>query len=153
MSPPASRSPARSNDRWRSLYSDPAMPDTEKLSWLMFGHGLDNSDSTKFDMMQIMASALLSQAESASLQGKLADALAIDSFEVRGGENAEDLSNTVVSVGKRINSKLTMSYEQSLDGLEQVVKAIYRAFAKNPGGSGDWSQVAGLDVFYTLEFD
>ena len=135
-----------------SLYSDPAMPDTEKLSWLMFGHGLDTSDGTQFEMMQIMASALLSQAESVSLQGKLADALAIDSFEVRGADNNEDLSKTVVSVGKRINSKLTMNYEQSLDGLEQIVKAIYRLSPKVRVEAATGSQ-SSLDLFYTLEFD
>lgn len=135
-----------------SLYSDPAMPDTEKLSWLMFGHGLDTNDGAKFEMMQVMASALLSQAESASLQGKLADALAIDSFEVRGGEDTEDLSKTVVSVGKRINSKLTMNYEQSLDGLEQIVKAIYQLSSKLRVEAAAGSQ-SSLDLFYTLEFD
>lgn len=134
------------------LYSDPRMPDTETLSWLVFGHGLDKGDSAKFGMLQVMAGALLSQTESASLQGKLAEILAIDSFEVRGGENAEDISSTVVSVGKRINSRLTMSYEQSLDGLEQVVKAIYQLSPKirvqvETGTS------TGLDVFYTLEYD
>jgi len=135
------------------LYSDPAMADTETLSWLVFGHGLDKtSDSAKFEMMQIMAGALLSQAESASVQGKLADALSIDSFEVRGGDNVEDLSSTVVSIGKRINSKLTMSYEQSLDGLEQVVKAIYQFSSKVRVEATAGSQ-GSLDVFYTLEFD
>jgi translocation and assembly module TamB len=134
------------------LYSDPAMPDTEKLSWLVFGHGLEKGDSAKFGMLQVMAGALLSKTESASLQGQLADALAIDSFGVRGGDNPEDISTTVVSVGKRINAKLTMNYEQSLDGLEQVVKAIYRISSKfrievSTGSS------TGVDVFYALEYD
>jgi translocation and assembly module TamB len=135
-----------------NLYSDPAMPDTETLSWLVFGHGLDKGDSAKFGLMQVMAGALLSQAESASLQGKLADALAIDSFEVRGGENGEDLSTTVVSVGKRINSKLMMNYEQSLDGLEQIVKAVYQISPKFRVEAATGSQ-SSLDVFYSLEFD
>ncbi|MGA9165703.1 MAG: translocation/assembly module TamB domain-containing protein, partial [Thiobacillus sp.] len=134
------------------LYSDPAMPDTETLSWLVFGHGLDKGDSAKFGMLQVMAGALLSQTESASLQGKLAEALAIDSFEVRGGDNAEDISTTVVSVGKRINSRLTMSYEQSLDGLEQVVKAIYQ-FSPKIRVQAETGTSTGLDVFYTLEYD
>lgn len=136
------------------LYSDPVMSDTEALSWLAFGHGLDKGDSAsaQFGMLQLMAGALLSQSESASLQGKLADALSIDSFEVRGGENAEDISTTVVSVGKRINSRLMMSYEQSLDGLEQIVKAIYQLSPKIRVEATTGSST-GLDVFYTLEYD
>ena len=70
----------------------------------------------------------------------------------RSGDNAENISSTVVSVGKRINSRLTMNYEQSLDGLEQVVKAIYQLTPKirveETTGSSN-----GLDVFYTLEYD
>jgi translocation and assembly module TamB len=134
------------------LYSDPGMPDTETLSWLVFGHGLDKGDSAKFGMLQVMAGALLSQSESASLQGKLAEALAIDSFDVRGGDNAENISSTVVSVGKRINSRLTMNYEQSLDGLEQVVKAIYQ-FSPKIRVEATTGSSNGVDVFYTLEYD
>ncbi len=134
------------------LYSDPSMPDTETLSWLVFGHGLDKGDSAKFGMLQLMAGALLSQSESASLQGKLAEALAIDSFDVRSGENAENISSTVVSVGKRINSRLTMNYEQSLDGLEQVVKAIYQ-FSPKVRVEATTGSSNGVDVFYTLEYD
>jgi translocation and assembly module TamB len=134
------------------LYSDPSMPDTETLSWLVFGHGLDKGDSAKFGMLQLMAGALLSQTESASLQGKLADTLSIDSFEVRGSDNPEDLSSTVVSVGKRINSRLMMSYEQSLDGLEQIVKAIYQISPRFRVEATTGTST-GLDVFYTIEYD
>ncbi|MBU2642016.1 MAG: translocation/assembly module TamB domain-containing protein [Gammaproteobacteria bacterium] len=134
------------------LYSEPAMPDTETLSWLVFGHGLDKGDSAQFGMLQFMASALLSQAESVSLQTRLADALSIDSFEIREGDNPEDLSTTVVSVGKRINSRLMMSYGQSLDGLEQIVKAIY-LLSPRFRVEATTGTATGVDVFYTLEYD
>ncbi|WP_296888877.1 translocation/assembly module TamB domain-containing protein [Thiobacillus sp.] len=134
------------------LYSDPAMSDTETLSWLVFGHGLEEGDSAKFGALQLMAGALLSQAESVSLQSELAEFLSIDNFEVRGGDNPEDISTTVVSVGKRINSKLMMNYEQSLDGLEQIVKAIYQ-FSPKFRVEVTTGSNTGLDVFYTLEYD
>ncbi len=133
-----------------TLYSDPAMPDTEKLSWLVFGHGLDNNDGDKFEMMQLMAGALLSKAESVNLQRKLADALALDSFEVRGDD--DDVASTIVSVGKRINAKLSMNYEQSLDGLEQLVKAVYQ-FSPSFRVEAATGTESSLDVFYMLEFD
>jgi translocation and assembly module TamB len=135
-----------------SLWSDPAMPDTEILSWLLFGHGLDSSDSARIQTMQIMAAALLSQADSVGLQAQLTDALPIDSISLRSGDNAEDLSNTIVSVGRRINSKLMMSYEQSLDGLDQFVKAVYQFSARIRVEATAGSQ-SSLDVFYTREFD
>ncbi len=134
------------------LYSEPGMPDTETLSWMVFGHGLDSGDSAQFGMLQLMAGALLSQAESVSLQSRLAEALSIDSFEIREGSNPEDLATTVVSVGKRINSRLMMSYGQSLDGLEQVVKAIYQLSSKIRV-EATTGTATGVDVFYTIEYD
>ncbi len=134
-----------------TLYSDPPMPDTEKLSWLVLGHGLEDGNQQQFALMQIAAGALLSQAESVSAQAQLAEALHIDSFEVRGGEG-EDLSTTVVSVGKRISSDITVSYEQSLDGLSQMVKVLYQLtpHVRLEAGAGLNSSI---DVFYTRDYD
>ena len=132
-----------------TLYSDPARPDTEKLSWL--GHGLDRGGQQEFALLQIAAGALLGQAESAGMQAQLADALRIDSFGVRAGEG-EDLAGTVVSVGKRLSSRAVLSYEQSLDGLSQVVKVLYQLSprVRLEAGAGQQSR---FDVFYTREYD
>ena len=133
------------------LYSDPAMPDTEKLAWLVLGHGLENSGQQEFVLMQVAAAALLSQAESVNFQSKLADTLGIDSFDVRAG-GGEDLTSTVVSVGKRLSSRATLSYEQSLDGLSQVVKVLYQLTpnVRLEAGTGEQSS---FDAFYTREYD
>lgn len=134
-----------------TLYSDPAMPDSEKLSWLVLGHGLENGNQQHFALLQIAAGALMSQAESVSTQTQVAEALHIDSFEVRGGEG-EDLATTVISVGKRITSDITVSYEQSLDGLNQMVKVLYQLtpHIRLEAGAGLNSSV---DVFYTRDYD
>ena len=134
-----------------TLYSDPALPDTEKLAWLVLGHGLGNGGQQEFALLQIAAGALLSQSESVNLQAQLADALRIDSFGVRAGEG-EDLATTVVSVGKRLSSRATLSYEQSLDGLNQVVKVLYQLspHVRLEAGTG---QQSSFDAFYTREYD
>lgn len=134
-----------------TLYSDPAMPDTEKLSWLVLGHGLDSAGQQEFVLLQVAAGALLSQAESVNFQTKLAEALKIDSFDVRAG-NGEDLGTAIVSVGKRLSSRATLSYEQSLDGLNQVVKVLYQLTprVRLEAQAGEQSS---FDAFYTLEYD
>jgi translocation and assembly module TamB len=127
------------------------MPDTEKLSWLVLGQGLQNADRQQAAILQAAAGALLSFSESASLEAQLADTLHLDSIAVRGGSK-EDLSDTVISVGKRLSSRATVSFEQSLDGLSQVVKVIYRlnpGFRLEASGGDDNS----LDVFYSREYD
>lgn len=133
------------------LYSDPAMPDTEKLAWLVLGHGLENAGQQEFVLMQVAAAALLSQAESVNFQSKLADTLGIDSFDVRAG-GGEDLTSTVVSVGKRLSSRATLSYEQSLDGLSQVVKVLYQLTPSVRLEAQAGAQ-SSFDVFYTREYD
>lgn len=134
-----------------TLYSDPAMPDTEKLSWLVLGHGLNSGNQQDFVLLQIAAGALLSQAESVSMQAKLAETLGIDSFDVRAGDG-ESLTGAVVSVGKRLSSRATLSYEQSLDGLSQVVKVLYQ-LSKHVRLEAQAGQPSAFDAFYTREYD
>ena len=134
-----------------TLYSDPPLPDTEKLSWLVLGHGLDKGGQQEFALLQIAAGALLSQTESVNFQAQLADALHIDTFELRAGEG-EDLTSTVVSVGKRLSSRAILRYEQSLDGLSQVVKVLYQ-LSPRVRFEAQAGQQSSFDVFYTREYD
>ena len=134
-----------------TLYSDPALPDTEKLSWLVLGHGLGTGGQEEFAVLQIAAGALLGRAESVNMQAQLAEALRIESFGVRAGEG-EDLSSTVVSVGKRLSSRTMLSYEQSLDGLTQVVKVLYQ-LSPHVRLEAQAGQQSSFDVFYTREYD
>ena len=134
-----------------TLYSDPPMPDSEKLAWLVLGHGLERGGQQEFALLQLAAGALLSQAESVSVQAEIAEALRIDSFGVRAGEG-EDLGTTVVSVGKRLSSRATLAYEQSLDGLNQVVKVIYQ-LSPRVRLEAQAGQQSSFDAFYTREYD
>lgn len=134
-----------------TLYSDPALPDTEKLAWLVLGRGLGAGGQEEFALLQLAAGALLSQAESVNMQARLAETLRIDSFDVRGGEG-EDLAGTVVSLGKRLSSRATLSYEQSLDGLNQVVKVLYQ-LTPRVRLEAQAGQPSSFDAFYSLEYD
>ncbi|KVW97867.1 translocation/assembly module TamB domain-containing protein [Thiobacillus denitrificans] len=134
-----------------TLYSDPPLPDTEKLSWLVLGHGLGKGGQQEFALLQIAAGALLSQTESVNFQAQLAEALRIDTFDVRAGEG-EDLTSTVVSAGKRLSSRAILSYEQSLDGLSQVVKVLYQ-LSPRVRLEAQAGQQSSFDAFYTREYD
>jgi translocation and assembly module TamB len=133
------------------LYSDPPLPDIEKLSWLVQGHGLEGGGQQEFLLLQVAAGTLLSRAESVNVQAKLASTLGIDSFDVRSG-GGEDLTATVVSVGKRLSSRATLSYEQSLDGLSQVVKVLYQ-LTPRVRLEAQAGQQSSFDAFYSLEYD
>lgn len=134
-----------------TLYSDPILPDTEKLAWLVLGHGLENGGQQEFALLQIAAGAVLSKAESVNLQSQLADALHIDSFGVRAGDGT-DLTSAVVSVGKRLSSRTMLSYEQSLDGLSQVVKVLYQ-LSPRVRLEAQAGEQSSIDAFYSMEYD
>ncbi len=134
-----------------TLYSDPALPDTEKLSWLVLGHGLGTGGQQEFALLRIAAGALISQGDSVNFQSQLAEALRIDSFDLRAGEGA-DLGSTVVSVGKRLSARATLSYEQSLDGLSQIVKVLYQ-LSPRVRLEAQAGQQSSIDAFYSLEYD
>ena len=105
----------------------------------------------EFAVLQLAAGALLSQAESVGFQAQLADALRIESFSVRGGEG-EDLATAVVSVGKRLSARTMLSYEQSLDGLHQVVKVLYQ-LSPHVRLEAQAGEQSSFDAFYTRDYD
>ena len=134
-----------------TLYSDPPLPDTEKLSWLVLGHGLESGSQQEFALLQIASGALLGQAESVGMQAKLAEALGVESFAVRAGEG-DDLSSTVVSIGKRLSARTMLVFEQSFDGLSQVVKVVYQ-LSPRVRLEAKAGQPSSFDAFYTREYD
>ncbi|KAF7598362.1 MAG: hypothetical protein CGU29_13715 [Candidatus Dactylopiibacterium carminicum] len=134
-----------------SLYSDPDMQDSEKLAWLVLGHGLDGTGQQEFALMQLAASGLLAQGESVNLQASIAETLGIDSISLRAGDG-EDLSTAVGSVGKRISARATLSYEQSMDGLNQAVKLIYQ-LTRRIRLEAQAGQRSSFDAIYTIDYD
>ena len=70
---------------------------------------------------------------------------------MQAGEG-EDLATTVVSVGKRLSSRAMLSYEQSLDGLNQVVKVLYQ-LTPQVRVEAQAGEQSSFDVFYTREYD
>ncbi|MCB5189450.1 translocation/assembly module TamB domain-containing protein [Methylobacillus arboreus] len=129
------------------LVSNPSVPDSEKLSWLVLGHGLDQAGKNEFAMLSLAAGVLLSQGQSVPLQTRMARAAGLDSFSIGGS----DVESSTVNFGKRLSSKLYLSYEKSLTGLLNVAKLTYTI-------SQRWSVVSqagsesAVDVLYTFRF-
>ena len=133
-----------------SLVSKPEVPDGDKLSWLVLGHGLDSANKSELDLMSAAAAALLAQGESASLQGKISAATGLDEFGVRGGSGG--LRDAVMTVGKKLSSKVYLVYERGLFATGNAVKLRYtlsqRWSLQTQTGSDN-----AIDVFYNLLFD
>lgn len=64
------------------LVSEPPVPDSEKLAWLVLGHGLEGASRTEFNALTAAANTLLARGESATLQAKLARATGLDEIGI-----------------------------------------------------------------------
>lgn len=128
-----------------------ATPDTSnenKVSLLVLGQPMSQVGSSDMALLSVAAGALLSQGDSVSLQTKIAQAVGLDSIDVRGSGP----TNYAVSVGKRINRNLVVGYEKSIVGLLNVGKLTYQLTKRISIETRTGSDNA-LDVFYGFSFD
>lgn len=100
------------------VWSRPALPQAEALSWLMFGRPLAAADGEDAAQLQQAATSLGGSAVAQALAGQVG----LDSASV--GESSA-LGGTALTVGKRITPKLYVSYGMSLSGTGQVVTVTY----------------------------
>src|SRR4030095_13881777 len=91
------------------LVSEPNVPDNEKLSWLLFGHGTDQGNNLGQQSAMTHAHALLGSAS----RKRSAHTLGLDDVSV--GTSEVGLTDPqVVMISKAINERLVLGYEQGL---------------------------------------
>ncbi|SMC29258.1 translocation and assembly module TamB [Andreprevotia lacus DSM 23236] len=137
-----------------TLYSEPSVPDNEKLAWLLFGHGTDSMDKGDSAVLaQILSGILMGGDPSKGLGDEILGGLGIDEVGMATDKMADGTSTQVVSVGKRLTKTVRLSLEKSLNGLKDAIKLSWQ-FSKR------WSLVtrlgtdeSTLDATYTLRFD
>ncbi|MDR3097628.1 MAG: translocation/assembly module TamB domain-containing protein, partial [Paraburkholderia sp.] len=129
------------------LVSEPNVPDGDKLSWLLFGHGTDQGNNVGQQSAMTTALALLGSA-----QGKrIAQSIGLDEFSI--GRSEVGLTDPeVVMLSKAINERFVLGYEQGLQSAANAIKATINL-------SRYWSVTAyggtfyGADILYTRRFD
>ncbi|WP_233862590.1 translocation/assembly module TamB domain-containing protein [Paraburkholderia adhaesiva] len=129
------------------LISEPTVPDNEKLSWLLFGHGTDQGNNLGQQSAMTTALALLGSASGK----RIAQSVGLDEFSI--GRSEVGLTDPqVVMIAKVINEWLVIGFEQGLQSAQNAVKATVNL-------SRYWSVSAyggtfnGADVSYTRRFD
>jgi len=131
------------------LVSNPPVSDSEKISWLALGHGLEGSSRGELGLMGAAASALLATGESVTLQSQIAHTAGLDEFGLSG---TGTLASTAVTMGKRLSSRAYLSYEQSVMGASNLVKINYM-LSKHWSVRTQSGTDNAVDLFYTLSFD
>ncbi|MGB8884877.1 MAG: translocation/assembly module TamB domain-containing protein, partial [Azonexus sp.] len=151
------------------LFSDPDLPDVEKLSWLVLGHGPEQGGEGAA-MLLLSAAGSLFGNDSGGLVRQIKQGFGIDEFSVRqgdiGGNGGRQIgsrvvgssfsttsgsSDQVLSVGRRLSSNVLLSYDQMLGRAGSVVKLTMNLNRQVSLVARAGSDNA-LDVLYTLTF-
>ena len=134
------------------LFSEPELPDSEKLAWLVLGRPASGAGA-EAAVLQQAALALLSRG-GGGLEGGVAGALGLDELTFTGSATNADgtTSAAAVTLGKRLSSKLYLSYESSLAGAMGTVSMFYdlsrRLTLRARAGEEN-----AIDLIFTTSFD
>lgn len=152
-----------------TLISEPDVPDAEKLSWLVLGHGAESMSTSDSALLMTAANGLLGDS-SGGIISQIKSGIGIDEFAIKKGDlgqnnnrrpsskivgssqdNTATTGNQFLTIGKNLSSNTKIIYEQSLEQADSVVR-IFRKFGRNfsvavTAGSDD-----ALDIFYNLIF-
>jgi translocation and assembly module TamB len=127
------------------LVSTPSVPDSEKLAWLVLGHGMEDMAGNEMSLLGTAASALFGGKGGGSLANKVG-------LDELGVSQAKGLESTVVTVGKKLSSRAYLSFEQGAGTATSLVKLRYklntRVTLQLQTGTNN-----ALDVLYNWAFD
>lgn len=143
-----------------TLVSKPDVPEQEKLSWLVLGTGSDTARSNNQTAALAAAGALLAGPEGSRGPG-LVQSVGLDVVSVRtgqlgstgeGGSASTSAQDSIVTLGKRLTDRLFVSYEQSVRGLQNLVRLQYeiteRLSARVKAGTGN-----AFNLVWTWRYD
>ncbi|MBQ5940706.1 translocation/assembly module TamB domain-containing protein [Massilia sp. AB1] len=136
------------------LVSTPNVPDSEKLSWLVLGHGMEGTSGNEKDVLAAAAGALLGgKGGSGGITSKLKNSLNVDELGLKQANGqANGLEGTVVTVGKRISSRAYLSFEQGATTATSLVRLRYKLNPRITLQFQTGTNTA-LDILYSWAFD
>jgi translocation and assembly module TamB len=133
-----------------TLASRPNVPDPEKLSWLLLGHGMDRSNAAQAAILQSATLAMMDSTGVGRSGARIQQLFELDQLSVGAGD---DLQSGVLSIGKRLTQDLYVALEQGFSSAGSFISVsllfgrswVLRARTDVDGGA--------IDFFYTWRFD
>jgi translocation and assembly module TamB len=126
------------------IVSEPPVPESEAISWLVLGHGTGDASRSDLAMLPLAASSLLGKDDSPTI----AQRFGLDSVGLRGAGTESQF----LTVGKRIADRLYVGFEQSLGAAESILKLEFdltqRVLVRAQTGNTN-----AVGVFYRYSFD
>lgn len=135
-----------------TIFSEPAMSDSDALSYLILGHAASQSTATEGESMQNRAAAMGFVAGDV-LSQEIGGRLGLDEMRVDVGDTAE---KTALVMGKYLSPKVYVRYFSGIVESSNIVQLRYqlskRVQIQTEGGYRGSQSVTGGDIFFTIEY-
>ena len=161
-----------------ALISEPAVPDSEKLSWMILGRGSGSADRDSTLLLTAAAAIFgdsdesttrkiarsigiddlnlstgsLTAADSRAVGSKVAIAPGADASASIVGSDDPLLSQRIVSLGKRLSDKFYLSFDQSVTTAASILKLNYQ-YSRQLSFIARTGADNAVDALYQLSFD
>ncbi len=137
------------------LVSTPAMPDGEKLAWLITGRGLDRSTGADISAISA-ASSLLFGVNERPYATTIARQIGLDDVSFRSqtalAAGGQAVANAIVAFNKRLNDRLSLVYEQGITVATNVLRLEY-TLTQSITLRAETGTASGLGIAYRRSFD
>ncbi len=133
------------------LYSEPELPDAEKLSWVVLGRSAA-AGGAEAALLQQAALAFLSGNGDKNSSGGIAQKLGLDEIGFKGPGQGEGAASAALTFGKRLSRDLYVTYERSLSGALGTLFIFYD-LSKRLTLRGQTGEQSAVDLIYTVRYD
>ena len=150
------------------LMSEPEMSDSDKLSWLMLGRAPETVGGADTALLQQAAMALLA-GEGEAPSDQVLKRLGLTDFTVGQKADADNVKQTVVSLGRQVSKRVYIGYERGVNAAAGNWQLIYRIAQRltvrgqvgvdtattsaAATSAGQSQQSKSLDVIYTWRWN
>lgn len=150
-----------------SLYSEPSVPDAEKLSWLVLGRGSEQLAAGDASLLMSAAGAIFGGEGQRNIPKQIVNGLGFDDFSIGASSaqasrlpsqtvagstgNHSSSNDQVLSLGKRLSPDLVLSVERGLADASGALKLSWQLTRRISINARTGNESA-LDVNYTFAF-
>lgn len=134
------------------LYSDPDLPDAEKLSWVVLGRDAAAGGAEAAVLQQAALALLGRKGGGAGPTANMASRLGLDEIGFKGPGAGEDATGAALTFGKRLSTDLYVTYERSLSGTLGTLYIFYD-LSRRLTLRGQTGAQSAVDIIYTLKYD
>ena len=142
-----------------TLMSNPPVPDSEKLVMARARPGLDQSSGSDVAALQAAAAALLGR-NAKPVTASIAQSIGLDDISFKSGSASTRgataappaATGQVVTLGKRLNERLSVAWEQGLTVATNALRIEY-ALTNSLSVRAEAGTVSGVGLYYRRNFD